>query len=72
MNDPSISNRECEVLELIIQEYTSKEIALKLFISTETVLSHRKSIMHKLSARNVAGLVRKALEKGLYPLQQAI
>jgi len=60
-----ISNREQEVLHLIAYEHTAKEIASKLFISYETVNSHRKNIMMKLGAKNTAGMVRVAYERRL-------
>ena len=60
-----ISPREQEILHLIAHEKTSKEIASELYISTETVLSHRRNIMHKMNVRNVAGMVRVGMEKGL-------
>lgn len=59
---PKISRREKEVLKLIIEEFTTQEIANKLFISLKTVESHRSSLLAKLNARNSAGLVRIALE----------
>ncbi len=62
---PKISRREKEVLELIAQEFTTQEIAGKLFISLKTVESHRASLLAKFDARNSVGLVRTALEKGL-------
>lgn len=61
----SISPREQEILHLIAHEHTSKEIASELYISTETVLSHRRNIMHKMNVRNVAGMVRVGMERGL-------
>lgn len=60
-----ISSREHEVLNLIAYEFTSKEIAQKLYISRETVRSHRKNMMLKLGVKNVAGLVRVGFEKEL-------
>jgi len=63
-----ISNREKQVLDLIVHENTSKEIAHQLFISIETVQSHRKNIMQKLDARNTAGMVRRAFECGVIQL----
>lgn len=63
-----ISQREHEVLQLIVNEYTSGEIAQELYISKETVISHRKNIMAKLDARNTAGLVRRAIESGVVQL----
>ncbi|MDF9794769.1 DNA-binding NarL/FixJ family response regulator [Catalinimonas alkaloidigena] len=62
---PRLSRREREVLELIIQEFTTQEIADKLFISQNTVETHRKNLLQKLNVRNTAGLVRFAIEKGL-------
>jgi len=59
-----ITNREKEVLEMIARELTAKEIATQLYISTNTVRSHRKNLLDKLDARNSAGLVRRAFEIG--------
>ena len=55
-----VTRREKEVLELIVYEYTTEEIAQKLFISTDTVMTHRKSLLRKLNARNTAGMVKAA------------
>ncbi len=60
-----LSRREREVLNLIVEEFTTQEIAEKLFISIKTVETHRKNLLTKLNARNTAGLVRIAMEKGL-------
>lgn len=57
-----LSTRENEILILIIEEYTTQEIATKLHLSIDTVKTYRKNLLHKLKARNVAGLVRRALE----------
>lgn len=62
---PKLSRREKEVLKLIAQEFTTQEIADKLFISLKTVESHRSSLLSKLNARNSAGLVRIAMENSL-------
>ncbi len=62
---PKLTRREKEVLKLIIDELTTKEIALKLFISDATVETHRLHLLNKLGARNTAGLVKVALQKGL-------
>ena len=62
---PELSRREKDVLKLIIEELTTKEIAEKLFISQHTVESHRKNIFSKLNVKNVAGLVKLTLEKDL-------
>lgn len=60
-----LTRREKEILQLITEEYTTDEIAGKLFISSTTVITHRKSLLRKLNAKNVAGLVKKAFEFGL-------
>lgn len=62
---PKISRREKDVLELIIKEFTTQEIADTLFISLKTVESHRRSLLTKLGVRNTAGLVRVAVENQL-------
>ncbi len=64
-DDIRISTREQEVLHLIAFEHTAKEIATKLYISYETVNSHRKNIMSKLGVKNTAGMVRVAYERRL-------
>ena len=62
---PKLTVREKEILTLIIQEFTTEEIAVKLFVSTKTVESHRSNLIQKLGVKNSAGLVRVAFEKGL-------
>jgi len=60
-----ITSREKEILTLIVEEYTSKEIAQNLFLSQHTVISHRKNMMKKYRLKNTAGLVRLAFEIGV-------
>lgn len=60
-----LSDRETEVLHLLCQEFTSKEIAEKLFISYRTVEGHRRSMQEKTGARNIVGLVLYAVERGI-------
>ena len=62
---PKLTIREKEILSLIIKEFTTEEIAAKIFISTKTVESHRSNLIQKLGVKNSAGLVRVAFEKGL-------
>ncbi len=62
---PKVSRREKEVLDLIIKEHTTQEIANQLFISLKTVESHRSNLLAKLNARNTAGLVRIAMENNI-------
>ena len=53
-----LSSRELEILELIVDEFSSEEIAQKINISIHTVNLHRKQLMKKLEAKNLAGLIR--------------
>lgn len=62
---PTLTRREEDVLRLIIDEKTTKEIAEILFISEKTVENHRSNLMLKLNAKNMAGLVKKAIATGL-------
>lgn len=64
----TLSSREKEVLKLICEEYTTPEIGEKLFISNRTVEGHRQNLLSKLGVKNVAGLVRKAIELQLVDL----
>ena len=63
--DEKLSLREEEVLESITMGLTTQEIAKKLFISKNTVETHRKNLLYKLGARNTAELITKAYKKGL-------
>jgi len=60
-----LTAREVEVLVMIANGKTVKEIAHQLGISTKTVASHRRSIMYGLNIRQVSGLVRYAIHHGL-------
>jgi len=60
-----ITDRELEILELIVQEHTNQEIAEKLFISSRTVDAHRRNLLQKTGARNTAGLVKYAFQHNL-------
>ncbi|CAM1365266.1 DNA-binding response regulator [Tenacibaculum soleae] len=61
----SLTKREKEVLKLIAKEFTTKEIASQLFLSTHTIESYRKNLISKLNVRNIAGLTCYAIKKGL-------
>ena len=60
-----LSDREREVLQLVAEGKSSKEIAQILDLSVSTVESHRKHIMEKLDLHNTAAVVRFAIRKGL-------
>ncbi|MEL6179754.1 MAG: response regulator transcription factor [Myxococcota bacterium] len=67
-DDPQIdplTEREREVLQLIAEGYTSREIAGRLDLKPKTVHNHRANIMDKLDIRTTAGLVRYALSNNL-------
>lgn len=61
-SSPLITRREKEVLELLAEGFTNHEIASKLFVSTTTVDSHRKSLIAKLHAKNTAELIKLAFQ----------
>lgn len=61
----SVSQREKEVLKLLAEGYTNKQIGDMLYISVKTVEKHRSNLMSKLDLHNVAGLTAMAVEKGL-------
>lgn len=65
-----LTTREREVLYLIAKEYTNKDISEALFISMNTVHSHRKNLLAKLQARNTAGVIVKSYENGILPMLQ--
>ncbi|MEN2280574.1 response regulator transcription factor [Algoriphagus sp. SE2] len=56
-----LTKREKQILQLIVEEYTTHEIANKLFISSCTVETHRLHLIQKMGVRNTAGLVREAI-----------
>ena len=59
---PVLTRREKEVLELIAEGLTNNEIAIKLFISVSTVDTHRKNLLAKFDARNIASLIKMAMQ----------
>lgn len=61
----NISEREMEIIKLIAEGLSNKEVADKLFLSTHTVTTHRKNIMNKLGVNNTAGLVLFAVRENL-------
>jgi two-component system response regulator NreC len=60
-----LTGREKEVLQLIAEGKSTKQIASHLNISTKTIESHRRQIMGKLNIRNIADLTKYALREGL-------
>jgi len=60
-----LTSRESEVLQLIAEGFSNKQIASELSISIKTVEKHRQQVMNKLNIHDVAGLTRYAISKGL-------
>ncbi len=60
-----LTDREREILQLVAESHSTKEIALKLGISVKTVDNHRTNLMRKLNLHDVASLTRYAVEIGL-------
>jgi DNA-binding NarL/FixJ family response regulator len=60
-----LTPREREILKLIAEGHTSREIADSLFISLKTVMGHRSKIMEKLGLHNRTDLIKYAMRKGL-------
>ena len=61
-----LTEREVEILELICNEHTNKEIANLLNISTRTVDAHRRNLLQKTGAKNTAGLVKYAVKHKIF------
>jgi DNA-binding NarL/FixJ family response regulator len=65
-----LTPRQREILQLIAEGKSTKEIADRLYISTKTVETHRVQLMERLNIHDVAGLVRYAIRKGLVVLEE--
>jgi DNA-binding NarL/FixJ family response regulator len=61
----NLSNREIEIVKMIAEGFTNKEIADKLFLSSHTIITHRKNIMAKIGVKNTAGIVVFAVKESL-------
>lgn len=57
-----LTEREIEIVRLIVREFSSAEIAEKLFISQRTVETHRKNILRKTGVKNIVGLIKYAYD----------
>ena len=60
MPKEKLTTREEEVLKLLAKGFTSSQLASKLFIEENTVETHRKNILSKFEAKNIAELIKKA------------
>jgi DNA-binding NarL/FixJ family response regulator len=68
----SLTSRESEVLQLIAEGKTNKQIAAELFISIKTVEKHRQQVMNRLNIHDIAGLTRYAMAKGIIESKPAL
>ncbi|NQU33685.1 MAG: response regulator transcription factor [Bacteroidetes bacterium] len=59
-----LTTREIEIIKLIVEGYTNREIGDQLFISHRTVDTHRTNLMKKLEVNNVAGIISYAIKNG--------
>jgi len=64
-NGNHLSEREREVITLVADGYTAQEIADKLFVSLDTVETHKRNVIKKLEASNAAHAVAKAVREGM-------
>lgn len=69
-NDRTLTDRETEILVLIVKGLINKEIASKLNIGTSTVITHRHNIMEKVGTKSVAGLTAFAVMNGYISISQ--
>lgn len=65
----TLTERECEIIQLLAEGHTSRDIAEMLVISIKTVETHRGNLMRKLSIDNLADLTKYAVRKGIIPLE---
>lgn len=65
-----LSARENDVLKLLVRGLSNKDISQQLFISTHTVISHRKNIIQKLNIKSVAGLTVYAILNGITSVEE--
>ena len=68
----TLTKRETEIVRLVADGYKNREVAEKLDISVKTVETHRANIMNKLALRNLAELIRYAIQKGLVKIDQEV
>ena len=64
-HQPVLTKREKEILKLVAEGYTNPQISQQLFISVDTVDTHRKNLYTKLNIKNTALLVRYAIDNGI-------
>ncbi|MBI5541585.1 MAG: response regulator transcription factor [Bacteroidia bacterium] len=65
-----LSEREIEILKLIVEEFSSEQIAEKLFISKRTVDTHRINILSKTNSKTLVGLIKYAVRNNLISIKE--
>jgi DNA-binding NarL/FixJ family response regulator len=65
---PQFSEKEIEIIKLICEQFSNKEIASKLHLSVRTIEGYREKIQEKMSARNTAGIVINAIQNGIHKI----
>lgn len=70
ISENTLSEREIEILKLICQQKTAKEIGEQLFITQRTVEGHKNNLFVKTGAKNIAGLVIYALQHGILRIEE--
>ena len=68
LNLTKITQREKDILKLIMDELSSAEIAEKLNLSLRTVETHRKNILRKTGAKNIVGVIKYAVKHQIVTL----
>jgi DNA-binding NarL/FixJ family response regulator len=63
--DKLLTDRELQIIKLIVQECSNKQIAEQLFISERTVETHRKNIFRKTETKNIVGLIKYVYNNNL-------
>lgn len=66
LKNPELTNRELEILQLIMEEKSSQDIASQLYLSLRTVETHRFNLCKKLGVNNKASLMKTAIEQGIF------
>ena len=69
-SNAELTAREIEILKLVCEEYTTADIAGKLFISSHTVDTHRKNILKKSGHKTIVGLIKFAFENNILQSNQ--